>query len=135
MIKMSKPSDSKTLFLVCDSARQEVGGKATLIGFFGSEEVWIAKGTPLPVGFPVSFVFVFRDGEGSFSATVELLSPSKVQIGGVQTMPTVIKESRKSATVMINIPMFVFTELGTYTVILSLDGTRYTRTLTIGYEP
>lgn len=66
------PTDSRVQMLICDTARQEIGGKITLLGFFGGEDIRIESGG-FPAQFPLAFVFVLKDGVGDFKSEIELI--------------------------------------------------------------
>lgn len=123
------PSDDKTLFLVCDSARPEQGGKTTLIGYFGAEEIQFPSAQKFPVAIPLSFVFVFRDGDGTFSTTVSIRQPDQTTI--TQPVQDVFKDPLKTATAIIQVPMFVVQSFGDYEIVMTLAGKNYSRTFKV----
>src|SRR5690348_2876340 len=127
------PSDEKTLFLICDSARPEQGGKTTLIGYFGSEEIWFPSPQQFPLAFPVSFVFVFRDGDGTFPATISISQPNNTTV--TQPAPDVVKEPLKTCTAVVQVPMFIVPSFGDYRITMSLAGRNYSRIFRIRAQP
>ena len=127
------PSDDKTLFLICDNARAEQNGKTTLIGYFGSELVFLPAAQQFPAAFPAAFVFVFRDGEGTFPATVSIRQPNNTVI--TNPVPDIVKEPTKSCTAIIQVPMFIAPSFGDYEITISLAGKNYGRVLQVRPAP
>lgn len=68
-------------FLVCDDLRMEMGQKASLIGWYGGNNIILhptisasgSKEVALP---PIVFLFQLRGGEGRFGIRFSLTSPS-----------------------------------------------------------
>jgi hypothetical protein len=76
--------------LLCEDVRQEVGSKFTLVGVYAGEIVNIPATAPPSVNFVFSFVFIFRDGEGSFTPMFRLSGPQG-PIGAPLASPTITK--------------------------------------------
>jgi len=124
------PTDAKTLFLVCEAARQEPGGKLTLIGLFPSRRIHIPANTKTAI-LNLSFVFILSDGEGHFTTKVTLIDPKGVPMIANADVPPVDRNANGTSTVNINIAPFQSAERGRFTIILSLNETRYERTFEV----
>jgi hypothetical protein len=128
---MPSPTDANILLLLCDIARQEVGGKITLLGYWAGELVQIPQGTVFPTLINVSAVFLLRDGQGSFTAQVELIGPA-----GVTVPPTALPQVNKpdaniNHALIVNFTPFQASGFGTYQIVLRLNGQAFTRSFTL----
>jgi len=76
--------------LICEDVRQEVGNKLTFVGVIPGGIVNIPPSAPQAIVLALSFVFIFADGDGEFSAQFRLIGPGG-QIGTPLTSPAVKK--------------------------------------------
>ena len=127
---MSKqlPSQEKTIFLLCEDIRQELGGKISLLGVIPANHLTL-EGMPQNSADAVipslTFVFLFRDGEGEFNGKVGIIAPDEKELipenehpmkkGAKDTMNTIFKLA----------PFKVMT--GKFKPYVVLDGQRYER--------
>ena len=95
------PSDASVQFLICESVREETGGKATLLGYMGGGTILVPRGTIFPVGIQLGMVFVLVDGEGKFRASLEAIGPNGVKLGET-AMPDVMKSRGRNHMIMAN---------------------------------
>jgi hypothetical protein len=70
------PSDARALFLLCESVRQEQNSKLTLLGLYTGGELLVPLDTKLVTLQSLGILFIFYDGEGTFSPTLNLFAPS-----------------------------------------------------------
>ena|ERR1700680_2447143 len=126
----SLPTDSKIDFLICENARPEQSGKVTLIGYMASAEIQLESNAHYPAGIGIAFLFVLRDGEGTFSGSIEMRAPNQAIIA-VTPLPAVIKKAGEANIIINNVPALLLPMPGVYSIILMLDGASYTRTLKI----
>lgn len=77
----SLPTDSKTIFLLCEDFRSEQGGKATLLGAFLGGDIIIQGKKEQGLALPsLTFIFIFNDGSGVFTSKVSILSPENKEL-------------------------------------------------------
>jgi hypothetical protein len=81
-MKKKFPTDKKTNFLIADDIRQEVSGKAIIIGYCAGETIALSFPKDIvvnknnPVLFATfCFLWVFTDGEGEFEASITINYP------------------------------------------------------------
>lgn len=114
---------------MCEFARLEPDGKASLIGFFGSNKLALAT-EHLPSSINLSFVFVVQDGEGVFKCTSEVFAPDGHKLGESE-LPHVDKKSDGVATVIMTAPNFPVVAYGRYEIRVHLDDRTYVRDVEI----
>jgi hypothetical protein len=124
------PSDTKIDFLVGDNTRQEIGGKLTIIGYFAGAEIQIDPKVSLPVVFPLGFVFVIKDGFGTFKTEVEFIDPTG-KSSSRNPMDDTPKRVGKHHTLTVNLMNFLVDATGIHKIVLILDGVRYVREFNI----
>jgi hypothetical protein len=124
------PSDERLWFMVADGMRKEQDGKMSLFGFYGTDKLQIKAETEFPTGYPLTFVFLLRDGVGSFSVDLEIEDPA-----GAVTFSSELPHAKKlpgeSHGVVVTMAPFVLTAFGKYRLTLTLDNRRYRRVLSI----
>ncbi|OGW32615.1 MAG: hypothetical protein A2X59_02165 [Nitrospirae bacterium GWC2_42_7] len=118
MMENIKPSLNFTV--ICDDARQEVGGKISLMGLF--ENIY---STSFPASHPrLAIMNEWSDGKGEFEIKLQLLSPDKKtvirEISSKLTLKNVNVRHR-DISIHLNID---FQAPGTYWVENFLDGER-----------
>jgi hypothetical protein len=118
------PPPKHDLFIVADNVREETGGKLTIIGAFSFGEVQLAKGTPLPAAITLSLYMAFKDGEGTFDASLALMDPAGQQLG-VFNFGKITKNPGAPLNLIVNLPVFLVTQLGRFLVEAKLDGKTY----------
>jgi hypothetical protein len=106
--------------LVCEAVRAEVGGKWTLLGFFGvtpDVQVSIAN-----FAFPVTlcFAFVGGDGSGRVRASIRVLTPSGKEISGT-AVDGELAPGKLASMFFMNFQS-VLPGAGRYTVVLDMNG-------------
>src|ERR1700733_13771854 len=125
------PRDEQLWFLVAQSVRNEGDGRMSLLGFFGTERITLATAT-LPATLPVTFIFLLREGEGSFAADFAIRDPDG-QIVYEEDLPPAQKPlSTENHGIAVTMAPLVVPAFGTYRITLRLDGKRYKRDFTIG---
>lgn len=135
------PTDKKTNFLVADDVRQEVSGKAIIIGYYAgagivfsySDDIKISEKQPFALP-SLCFLWVFTDGEGNFNATVSIKNPD----GDVSQIlsETVTKNYDGAANLLIKIAPFVIHVFGEFECCVDLgEGHQYKRKFRIINNP
>jgi len=130
-LKNILPRDEHVWFLIAEAARLEPSGKASLLGFFGGERIQIADYATLPSGFPLTFVFVLREGVGCFEGAFQIRDPLGELVYNEALAPVIKRSPVENHGIAINLRPFPVTAFGTYRVALILDGKRYKRSLQI----
>src|SRR5580658_7465159 len=102
------PSEARTVALVAEFIREELGGKFTLVGLYPGDNLVFPAATRLPVTLPLAVAFLFKDGHGQFDQTIRILSP-----GGVPTVTADLgratKEAGRNHLSMVQLPAFSVT--------------------------
>lgn len=124
------PTDSEILFLLCDVARQEPGGKVTLLGYFGGNEIKLNSNTPLPTILTIAAVYVLQDGEGKFSSSLSVVDSTRNQIMA-GALPDIDKPKGNNHTIIINFPSLPVVQMGEFSFILTIGSKQYQRKLRI----
>lgn len=120
------PSDEKTLFILCEDIRQELGKKISLLGVFTGGNIIVQtteESTTLP---SVGFYFVFTDGEGDFDGGFQVIGPN----GESVTSKTGMKFQKKpgeSMVLMMKITPFKIENWGTYKISINLENEIFER--------
>jgi hypothetical protein len=130
----SFPTDSATLFLVCEIVRQEPEGKVTLIGVFTAGDILVPLETALSLP-SLGILFVFKDGEGKFSCTMSMFSPSGHVIIDKIKLADVEKQRESAHNLVLNFSPFQTAEFGTFRVVIQLNDRSYERTFQIKKDP
>jgi hypothetical protein len=128
------PNDAAIQFLLCESVRQEQGGKLTLLGFFPGSVI-VVPPTTETITFPLAFLFITNDGDGLFSVRVTLIRPSGAVEFADQPIPDVTKEPGKPMTALVQFLPFHTSEFGGFKILLKLNDALYERIFTIQKEP
>ena len=126
------PTDGHTLFLACESIRQEAGGRLTIIGAVTSGDIVVPSGTQLVTLTSLAFLFVFRDGQGTFPASFSLVAPSGQTLVDQHKLPNSVKVP---GDLIINIAPFETKELGQFRAVARLADQDYVRTFGLGQAP
>jgi hypothetical protein len=128
---MKFPSNDKIDFLICDDVREETSYKLTLVGFFPTPEIWLDQESTPPFNFPISFLFVLKDGFGDYTASCRLIDPIGNELFEYDLGNFEQKQSEPQI-VALNIPTLTISELGKYKIILTLNHREFERTFNIG---
>jgi hypothetical protein len=123
------PTPGRETFLVCDDIRREVGRKVSLMGVYFGETINVALSGSSKQTIPVSFVFVFHDGEGTFNAKLKVTRPDG-SVMAEQEFDNTEKQSDRTMTFILTQGALP-TEVGTYTVRFELDERVYERSFRI----
>lgn len=128
------PTREKATFIVCEDVRQELGGKFSLHGVFGTRNIILENvlGNPEDVEFLQSLaVYIsFSDGEGEFSSGVQLLDPDGNDLlEGTDTDKSAVIGSHGINFTFKFSPFAV--KVGTYRIVVSLDGKDYEETFNV----
>lgn len=116
MAEKTKPSLNFTL--ICDDARQEVGGKISLMGIF--ENVYATKFPAIHPRFAI--MNEWSDGIGEFDTFLRILSPDRktiLQEARARLRLTDARYRHRDISIHLNIE---FKEPGTYWIENYLDG-------------
>jgi hypothetical protein len=124
------PRDEHVWFLVAQAIRSDGDGKMSLFGFLGTERVVIASAT-LPAVLPVTFMFLLREGEGSFAADFSIRDPGGRVVHREELPPAQKPLSTENHGIAVTMAPLVVSAFGTYRIILRLDGKKYRRDFTI----
>ncbi len=114
--------------IICDSARPELGGKSTILGFYGiAPNVDIrVQNLEIPLG-GITFFFVGGAGEGAGNLVLEVKDWSGTLIFSLPPHPVDIKRAER-----INLPFVIsglikFPRTGRYVIRLLKDGNQIFR--------
>jgi hypothetical protein len=122
---MSKraPLQKEADFLLCDDFRSETNNKVTIVGLFPSRRINIH--TPsLPADIRLTFVVLFRDGEGEFAVRFSVEDPEGNKIrDGQMPQKTVLHEG--GGGVVVNFGALPLNSVGKYRFRLHLDDSEY----------
>ena len=78
----------------------------------------------LPLALPEkAFYALFREGPRNFKTKLRLVAPSGKQIGEFRSRHS--KKPEETLAVMVNFPMMIFEELGTYRAEVLLDDKQF----------
>lgn len=127
---MALPNDADVDFLVCDAIRQTPDGKLDIAGYYPTLEVKLDPGATMPVGLNLTFVFIIKDGEGTFKATHRIIDPLGKELHRFDT-PDVVKKAGLSHAVFLPVGQIPIIRSGHYPIILDLDGQPYHRSVRI----
>lgn len=123
------PTHEKAVFLLCEDVRQEGSGKFSLLGMIPANNITTetrpedAGKDGLQVLPSLTFVFIFRDGEGEFAMRVGVIAPD-----GKELAPSESRTQTKAADEALNsifkLAPFVVNS-GKYRAYVLLDSERY----------
>jgi hypothetical protein len=122
------PSREKTVFLLCEDIRQELGGKFSLLGLVANNDISVDElppnvgegGAAIP---SLTILFLFRDGEGEFNAKVGVIGPDNKEL--VPENGTTMKKGPKE-TMNVGFKITPFKVMvGKYRAYVLLDNERY----------
>ncbi len=122
------PSDASTLFIPCENVRQELGGRLTLIGAAPGGELILPAAASVTNLVSLAFLFVFRDGEGTFSTSFSLFAPSGQALVDKFKLSDTIKKPNEPFNLIVHIAPFQTTESGQFRAVAKLDNRDYART-------
>lgn len=121
--------------LISDDVRDEAGGKQTLVGVYGGDDIGFTRPANVEAStrpsLPQLCIYtVFSDGEGEFSTRVELITPSGIKLAAVG--PFIAEKIQgKNMIVSCKVTPIVFPENGAYTINLALDDKVYSHKIVV----
>ncbi len=124
---MQLPSDAAVQFVLCEAAREEKGGKISLLGVYPDRKVLLPPDTKFPVAMQLALVFLLLDGEGPFNGTLSVNSSGGEPLLSGAALPNIEKASDAAGTVMINVAPFPIVGFGRIEIILTLEGQEFRR--------
>jgi hypothetical protein len=127
---MALPADDNIDFLVCDGIRQTPDGKLDIAGYYPTFEVKIDPAAKLPVSLNLTFVFILKEGEGTFKATHRIIDPLGKELHRFD-IPDVVKQAGLSHAVFLPVGQIPIVHSGHYPIILELAGQPYRRSVRI----
>ena len=110
--------------------REEANKKLSVLGLYTSNQILVPLDTKEVVLPALCFLIIFRDGEGSFSASVELAAPSGKKIGG-GILPAKVVVGEAGYNMILNFIPFRTDEFGDFHISINLNGHQYRRSLSI----
>ena len=135
-MKVRAPTARQVRFVLCEDARQEVSGKATLVGVYPGEIIVVHQPTS-PEGSnavaalrSVCMVFFVAGGVGRFDAGIKVCAPDGT-VSFEQKVGTIVLEPGGTGTIIGQIQPFFVKEFGAHTVVLTLEGREYPFEMTI----
>jgi hypothetical protein len=121
------------IFLVCETIREEVGGKASLLGVFSGARLLVPSDTRFPTAINLALFGVFHDGEGAFRTKVRIFDPDGTEMVNGE-LPDLSKEANKAAQVRVLLGVFPVTKPGVFKVEFMLNGRPYHETFTVALD-
>jgi hypothetical protein len=127
---MALPTDANLDLLICDAVRQTADGKLDLAGFFPTSEVRLDPAAQFPVGVNLTFVFVFKDGDGQFRPTLRIVDPLGKELHKFE-VPELKKEAGQAHILMLPVRQIPIAHSGNYAISLEIGGQTYRRPVRI----
>ena len=127
---MAVPSDANVELLLCDAVRQHSNGKLDLAGYFPVLEVRVDSSAPLPAAIDLTFVFVLKDGEGTFPAIFRIVDPLGEELHH-HNIAKVDKTAGAPHVMMLPVTRIPTTRAGNFEISLEIAGERYRRQVRI----
>ena len=124
---MQLPSDAGVQFILCEAAREEKGGKITLLGVYPDRKLLLPPETKFPVPMQLAFVFFLLDGEGPFNGTLSVNTPNGEPMLTDAALPNILKTPDSAGTIVIGVAPFPIIGFGRNEAVLALDGQQYHR--------
>ncbi|MGH6824684.1 DUF6941 family protein [Methyloceanibacter sp.] len=114
------------VFLLCETVREELGNKLSLLGLFTSNRILAPADTTTVLLPSLTLLFIVNGGEGSFRTSLTLFAPSGKALAEPtpRDVPLVPGTGRN---LIFNFVPFSTDEFGEYHAILRMDGTEYSR--------
>lgn len=135
-VKKRLPAAKHVRFVLCEDARQETSGKATLVGVYPGEIIIVHRPRP-PEGTKavaalssVCLVFFVAGGSGGFEVGVRITAPDGT-IGFEQKVGSISIGDGKTATIVGQIRPFLVSKFGSHTATLMINGRQYPFEFTI----
>jgi hypothetical protein len=127
---MALPTDANVELLLCDAVRQNTDGKLDLAGYFPVPEVKLDPTVPQPVAINLCFVYVLKDGDGEFTATLRIIDPLGRELHR-QNMAEFRKMPGQAHVAMLGVNRIPVANSGNFMIVLELNGQAYRRTVRI----
>lgn len=125
---MTLPTKEYFDFIVCEEIRQEYGNKLSFLGVYaGGIVIDTTKSSGKTKDYIIpslSFFFNFRDGEGTYKASLTILDPNGEIL--IENDPgELTKRPSQAMSFYISCRPFIFKVFGEYVARLTLDSTSY----------
>lgn len=127
---MALPTDANVELILCDAARVKPDGKMDIAGYFPIPEVRLDPGTPLPVAFNMTFVFVLKDGDGLFRGLFRILDPLGEELHRHEVRE-ISKQAGLPHMIILAISQIPVVNLGDFSTLLEIEGLEYRRSVRI----
>jgi hypothetical protein len=124
------PRDDEVVFLVCENIREEPNKKLSLLGVYTSNQILVPPDTSEVFLPALSFIFIFRGGEGSFIPSVQFTTPSGKTIAEGKVAEKVTL-GEGGYNMLLNFIPFQTNEFGDFSVTAKLDDHQYHRSFAI----
>ncbi|HWB50152.1 MAG TPA: hypothetical protein VG651_13660 [Stellaceae bacterium] len=127
---MALPTDAKIDLLLCDGVRPNPDGKLDVVGLYPVGEVKLDPAATLPVTINLTFVFVLKDGDGSFSAVFRIVDPLGKELHKFD-VPEFKKPPNLAHVMILPVGLIPVVHAGNYALSLEIGGQRYRRSVRI----
>jgi len=115
--------------IVCESVRPEIGGKATILGFYGlipGVEIKV-RDLAQPIG-PICFLIYCEPGTGNFSVLPQLITAEgSILVAPDKPGDISLNDPTKRAGLAFGFGPLVFPKAGTYSFVLRVQGQEHFR--------
>jgi hypothetical protein len=128
------PEDREVTFVVCETVREEKGGKLSLLGLYPGNRLNVPQDT-IEATLPLALVFFVDGGSGLFKSSASLISPTGKAVVDKSDLPDHDKKEDAANVVLMQLIPFKTTDFGTFKVLLQLDDRTYERTFSINKGP
>lgn len=125
----SRPRFALHHVLLCEEVRQELGGKMTLIGYYGSDTIIVASEPAMLRGLAFVFGFDQLQGNAPSAATFRLERTDGELLGPELTIPLIQSTQRRKNVIVQTNGLEV--RDGEYKASLTLEGEKLTATFAI----
>ena len=127
---MALPTDDNVDLLVCDAVRQSPDGKIDIAGLYPTREVKLDPAAKLPAAVNLTFVFVLKDGDGSFRAIHRIFDPLGAELHKFE-IASFTKPAGQAHVMMLPVGQIPIARVGNYQVSLEISGQDYRRPVRI----
>jgi hypothetical protein len=131
VVDKTYPSEDEITFLLCESIRQEANNKLTLIGLFTGGDVLVPVNATLITLPTFGLLFIFKDGEGTFSIHASIFSPTNKLLLARAKLEDSKKDKDGPMVIALMMTPFVTDEIGQFRVEIELDSEKYERTFEV----
>jgi hypothetical protein len=127
---MALPADADVDLLLCDEVRANAGGKLDISGYFPVHEINIDPAAQLPVAINLSFLFVLRDGDGTFRGSFRILDALGAELHR-QPIEEFTKRAGGAHLMLYKVNAIPIARWGSFTALLEIGGEEYRRPIRI----